>query len=193
MFAVAGSGMGDLRCHSPPSMAGRLLVEVGDDDLTCDPHRAASAATTTTTTTSTTSTPIITMLTKQHSRHHHRDSHRDLLRPTTETDIIWSLPPTTPRPNKAVGMTSPRPPAGSAVVSNDDTLIIGIVGGVVAFIAILVIVICIVRLRLTSNQYRGGPMAAGVPHHHHPGMLQAGQCERGNPVANRSQGKKIIN
>ncbi|XP_034248369.1 LOW QUALITY PROTEIN: protein artichoke-like [Thrips palmi] len=163
---LPGSGMGDLRCHSPPSMEGRLLVEVGDDDLTCDPNRAHQQATTTTTpsstTSSTTNTPIITMLSGKHhpTRYHARPG-----QPTTEPDIIWSLPPTTPRPHqKVVGanMMSPRPPQGAAVVSNDDTLIIGIVGGVVAFIAILVIVICIVRLRLTSNQYRGGPMAAGA-------------------------------
>lgn len=46
-------------------------------------------------------------------------------------------------------------------MSNDDTLIIGIVGGVVAFIAIL---ICIVRLRMSSQPapYRG-PMTMGMP------------------------------
>ncbi|KAE8737964.1 hypothetical protein FOCC_FOCC016568 [Frankliniella occidentalis] len=168
---LPASGMGDLRCHSPPSMADRLLVEVGDDDLTCDPHRAQQQATTSTTTAApapaptTTSTPIITMLSKHHpTRHHARPGLGAGGHPTTEPDIIWSLPPTTPRPHhKAAGATmmSPRPAQGAAVVSNDDTLIIGIVGGVVAFIAILVIVICIVRLRLTSNQYRGGPMAAG--------------------------------
>jgi len=40
-----------------------------------------------------------------------------------------------------------------------DTVIIGIVGGVVAFITIIIIIICIVRLRLADNQYRGGPLA----------------------------------
>eukprot|EP00096_Caligus_rogercresseyi_P002266 TRINITY_DN1434_c0_g1_i2.p1 TRINITY_DN1434_c0_g1~~TRINITY_DN1434_c0_g1_i2.p1 ORF type:complete len:180 (+),score=60.08 TRINITY_DN1434_c0_g1_i2:345-884(+) len=50
-----------------------------------------------------------------------------------------------------------------------DALIIGIVGGVVAFITIIIIIICIVRLRLTDSQYRGGHM--------------------GGPLAIRSQGK----
>ena len=40
-----------------------------------------------------------------------------------------------------------------------DSVIIGIVGGVVAFITIIIIIICIVRLRLADNQYRGGPLA----------------------------------
>jgi hypothetical protein len=40
-----------------------------------------------------------------------------------------------------------------------DSLIIGIVGGVVAFITIIIIIICIIRLRLADNQYRGGPLA----------------------------------
>ncbi|KAJ1527379.1 hypothetical protein ONE63_007363 [Megalurothrips usitatus] len=198
---LPGSGMGDLRCQSPPSMAGRLLVEVGDDDLTCDPNRAHQQTTSTTTSTTaatptTTSTPIITMLTKQH-QHHGTRLHGRPAQATTEPDIIWSLPPTTPRPHhKAAGPAamSPRPPAGAAVVSNDDTLIIGIVGGVVAFIAILVIVICIVRLRLTSNQYRGGPMAAGplpgplaaaaaaAAQHHPRHVMQAQAAEYGPPM-----------
>jgi hypothetical protein len=38
-------------------------------------------------------------------------------------------------------------------MTNDDTLIIGIVGGVVAFIAILIIIICIVRLRMSTPTY----------------------------------------
>jgi len=45
------------------------------------------------------------------------------------------------------------------ISSTDDTLIIGIVGGVVAFIAIIVIAICICRLRW-SNQMTEARMAA---------------------------------
>ncbi|GLG93930.1 Protein artichoke, partial [Gryllus bimaculatus] len=51
------------------------------------------------------------------------------------------------------------PATGASGLNNDDTLIIGIVGGVVAFIAILIIVICIIRLRITNGPYRG-PVAA---------------------------------
>ncbi|VVC87052.1 unnamed protein product [Leptidea sinapis] len=40
-----------------------------------------------------------------------------------------------------------------------DLSMFGIVGGVVAFIAILIVAICIVRLRMTSTSYRGAPLA----------------------------------
>ncbi|KAJ9598942.1 hypothetical protein L9F63_010536, partial [Diploptera punctata] len=68
------------------------------------------------------------------------------------------------------------PTVGSSSLNNDDTLIIGIVGGVVAFIAVLIIVICIVRIRITNNQYRGGPLAApgGLSNGHAPSMVTAG-------------------
>merc|ERR1712228_392514 len=57
-----------------------------------------------------------------------------------------------------------------------DTVIIGIVGGVVAFITIIIIIICIVRLRLTDSQYRGGPLAG-------PLALRAqGKCTCLKPV-----------
>lgn len=52
------------------------------------------------------------------------------------------------------------------ISSTDDTLIIGIVGGVVAFIAIIVIAICICRLRWSSqmNEARMAAMAASSIH-----------------------------
>lgn len=58
------------------------------------------------------------------------------------------------------------------IMSNDDTLIIGIVGGVVAFIAILIIIICIVRLRMTSAEYHNGPVMGLPPMQMGPGSVQ---------------------
>lgn len=63
-----------------------------------------------------------------------------LVTKTTEAEIIWSLPTKTTKKPSAVQS-----------INNDDTLIIAIVGGVVAFIAILIIIICIIRLKMTSN------------------------------------------
>lgn len=134
--ALRRSGLAlGIRCTAPPIHSGKLLVEIADDDLTCDPNRL------TTTTTSPTSPATIIKTSRM----------------TTEPDIIWSLPPspsTSPKlmTNKPPGMTGQQ-------ISNDDTLIISIVGGVVAFIAILTIIICIIRLRWADNQYRGGPLA----------------------------------
>jgi len=56
-------------------------------------------------------------------------------------------------------------PSAAAGLNNMDALIIGIVGGVVAFVAVLIIIICLVRLR-TAAPYRGGPMAGGVAMRH---------------------------
>lgn len=143
---LPGAGMSGIRCVSPEKLKGQLLVEVADDELICDLNR------TPTTTPSTVATSSS--------------------RATTEPDIIWSIAPSREKPsssskpgtgtaNKAV------PAAGSSSLNNDDTLIISIVGGVVAFIAVLIIVICIIRVRITNTQYRGGPLAT-------PGALSAG-------------------
>jgi hypothetical protein len=77
-----------------------------------------------------------------------KPSSRILTRPTTqEPDIIWSVPITQSAKIKTKSPQMKQP------LSNDDTLIIGIVGGVVAFIAILIIIICIVRLRMSGPSY----------------------------------------
>jgi Leucine-rich repeat (LRR) protein len=127
--------MTSIRCFGPDHLAGKLLVEVGDDELTCDPRKV-------TTSTPPTSSAVLTRATRLHK--------------TTEPEIIWSVE-VTDKPKTT------KPVAGQSTLNNDDTLIIGIVGGVVAFIAILIIIICIIRLRMTGNQYRGGPLANGTP------------------------------
>ncbi|XP_014252515.1 chaoptin [Cimex lectularius] len=144
--ALRRSGLGSkIICSSPPHLEGKLLVEIADDELTCDPHRP---------TTSTTEPPST-----------YRTS-RITMR-TTEPDIIWSVaPPTTTHrmPTKTL--------MGATMINNDDTLIISIVGGVVAFIAVLIIIICIVRLRWTDNPYPGnpmGPVPPMMPHCNNPG------------------------
>ncbi|XP_072380256.1 uncharacterized protein [Diabrotica undecimpunctata] len=128
------SHMTTIRCLAPEHLKDKLLVEIGDDELTCDPRKI-------TPTTASTSTSIFTRGTKLHPK-------------MTEPEIIWSMP-TTEKAKPKIAQ------AGQSPITNDDTLIIGIVGGVVAFIAMLVIIICIFRLRMSNNQYRGGPIAAG--------------------------------
>lgn len=55
-------------------------------------------------------------------------------------------------PYSQVTKRAPIVRAGQSVtLANDDTLIIGIVGGVIGFIVILIIIICIVRLRMINN------------------------------------------
>lgn len=132
------SHMNDIKCVTPDDLNGRLLVEVGDDELTCSPRKLTTDATT---------------LRQQQeepetSLPQPKPSSRILVKATThEPDIIWSVPIT-----QSAKIKTKSPPL-KQTLTNDDTLIIGIVGGVVAFIAILIIVICIVRLRMTGPHY----------------------------------------
>ncbi|XP_034828658.1 chaoptin isoform X1 [Maniola hyperantus] len=132
-------GIDEVRCSSPEHLAGFLLIEIGDDELSCDTRRRTTA-TSSSSSISTTAPPRLV----------HRTS--------AEPDIIWSVAPSHERP-KVPGEPKGAPVLGVATSSNDDNLIIGIVGGVVAFIAILIVAICIVRLRMTTTSYRGGPLA----------------------------------
>lgn len=117
-------------------MHGRLLIEVGDDELTCNPKKPTTTA------------AVIEETVSTFPPAPPKPSSRILTRPTTqEPDIIWSVPITQSAKIKT------KLPQVKQPMSNDDTLIIGIVGGVVAFIAILIIVICIVRLRMTGPHY----------------------------------------
>ncbi|KAG5671694.1 hypothetical protein PVAND_001879 [Polypedilum vanderplanki] len=133
------SHMSDIKCVTPDDLHGRLLVEVGDDELTCSPRKVTTDATT---------------LRQQQEEPETiipqpKPSSRILVKATTqEPDIIWSVPQIT----QSAKIKTKSPPI-KQTLTNDDTLIIGIVGGVVAFIAILIIVICIVRLRMTGPHY----------------------------------------
>lgn len=150
--ALRRSGLAfGIRCSSPAYLSGKFLIEIADDNLTCDIHKQTSTASPTTPTPTTSSVTIIKMS-------------KQTQRMTTEPDIIWSLPPMT---TAKAQMTIKPPQAGMTIVNNDDTLIIGIVGGVVAFIALLIIIICIIRLRM-SNRFDpyGGAMSTM------PSMLQ---------------------
>ncbi|XP_045485175.1 chaoptin [Pieris rapae] len=134
-------GIDDVRCYSPDHLAGFLLVEIGDDELSCDTRKRTTASSSSSSSSISTTFP---------PRLVHRTS--------AEPDIIWSVAPSHERP-KVTGEPKGAPVLGVATSTNDDNLIIGIVGGVVAFIAILIVAICIVRLRMTSTSYRGGPLA----------------------------------
>ncbi|XP_014361485.2 protein artichoke [Papilio machaon] len=133
-------GIEDIRCNAPEHLSGFLLVEIGDDELSCDTRKRTTGGTSSSSSATTTTAPRLV----------HRTS--------AEPDIIWSVAPSHERAK------APGEPKGAPVLAsttNDDNLIIGIVGGVVAFIAILIVAICVVRLRMTTTSYRGGPLANG--------------------------------
>ena len=145
--------LAEVRCAAPDPLAGKLLADLPEDELTCE------GRTTTTTTEleflagNVTTTPY----------------------PDIITSSDQAQTPATSKPIRSQPQ-SPIKSAGGNGPYNMDALIIGIVGGVVAFIAIIIIIICIVRLRLTDSQYRGGPLAG-------PLALRAqGKCTCLKPV-----------
>ena len=126
------SDLNKIRCAAPDFLEGQLLASIPETDLTCEGRP----------TTTTTEVVYSTYSTQG----------------TTEFDIIWRPDPTTTKnPNAATPTALPNQKGSQ--LANMDSLIIGIVGGVVAFITIIIIIICIIRLRLADNQYRGGPLA----------------------------------
>ncbi|EDW84335.1 uncharacterized protein Dwil_GK13202 [Drosophila willistoni] len=147
---LPSSGMSELRCQAPPYLANRKLIEVGDDELTCDPRRMTSS----------TSRPTSPLFHKSSASS--QLVTRSSSTTTEEPMIIWSLEPTHP-PTLKIKTKAPLMKAQSPIISNDDTLIIGIVGGVVAFIAILIIIICIIRLRMSNVEYQQNAAMIGIP------------------------------
>ena len=130
-------------------LAGKLLSELPEAELTCEGR----------TTTTTTELEFLT----------------ERVTPSPEPDIITGSDLEL-RTSSSTQSPLPSRPSGKAEPNKMDALIIGIVGGVVAFIAIIIICICIVRLRLTDSQYRGGPLAG-------PLALRAqGKCTCLKPV-----------
>jgi len=127
--------LSQVKCAAPDFLAGRLLATVSESDLTCEGRP------------STTTTEVVYSTVSSKA--------------TTEQDIIWRPETTTTRrPTQSLPSPAAQPNQNKAAqLANMDSLIIGIVGGVVAFITIIIIIICIIRLRLADNQYRGGPLA----------------------------------
>ncbi len=141
-----GQDMGDVRCAGPEQLAGKLLTALPEEELTCDGRR-----TTTTTELEFTAADAATEA---------PDEEEELDIITREDEATKRPVSKKPRPASAApAQTKTAGGAGNGTPYNMDGLIIGIVGGVVAFIAIIMVIICVVRLRLTDSQYRGGPLA----------------------------------
>ncbi|XP_053672304.1 chaoptin [Anopheles nili] len=187
-----------VRCASPPPVAGRLLTEVGDIELVCESRNKPAAQPTQpaqpVSSTGTRPTPTISFY------NYTSEVQMTKSAATTEHDIIWSMPPVSPvssstttrtkgSKSKVAGSSGAMPPLKKMPSANDDTLIIGIVGGVVVFIFLLIICICICRLKMNNDSYqhhqhhhhhRGGPpMPMGMP-----GTLQVNYTgKKGQPAA----------
>ncbi|XP_050095009.1 protein artichoke [Anopheles aquasalis] len=180
---ILAAKVSDVRCASPASLSGKLLTEVGDIELVCDNRQKGGASSTSAgTTTAATTTGLRTTPTISFYNY---TSEVQMTKSTTEHDIIWSMSPASTTTGRTKGSKSKIasaavPPLKKIPGANDDTLIIGIVGGVVVFIFLLIICICICRLKMNNDSYhhhqqhRGGPpMAMGIgPGGHPAGTLQ---------------------
>lgn len=75
--------------------------------------------------------------------------------------------------------------AGTSTINNisniDDTLIIGIVGSVVAFIVIIIIIICICRLRWGNQMQEAGNTAMASSSIHEASMIRSVYSGKINP------------
>lgn len=140
-----------VRCKTPEHLFNRYLVDLTEELLSCDRKVSTKFQATETTT---------------------------VTRPTvsSEPEIIWTVAPTVnDNANKHYNEIGGTPIIGS---STDDTLIIGIVGGVVAFIAIVIIIICICRLKWSNqvNEQRMATMASSI---HDASVLRPGSVYSG--------------
>nr|XP_050859212.1 protein artichoke isoform X1 [Vespula vulgaris] len=140
-------------CATPDYVSGMLLNNLTEEYLTCD-RTTLSRYQTTEMTPSSRST-------------------------TAEPEIIWTVQPTTQNNrNKNYNGDHTSSVSVGNVSSTDDTLIIGIVGGVVAFIAIIVIVICICRLKW-STQMNEARMTAVASSIHEASMIRPASAYSG--------------
>ncbi|XP_032681328.1 protein artichoke [Odontomachus brunneus] len=140
-------------CSSPDYLADMTLSNLTEEYLSCE-RATPTKPQTTETTPSTRST-------------------------TSEPEIIWTVAPTVQNSrNKHYNNDHTGTSTMGNMSSTDDTLIIGIVGGVVAFIAIIVIVICICRLRW-SSQMNEARMAAVASSIHEASMIRPASAYSG--------------
>ncbi|RWS27011.1 chaoptin-like protein [Leptotrombidium deliense] len=117
----------NLTCLSPSHLYGHKLMDIELNELTCGEHTTKSTTVTSTPTTSTRRTSVA----------------KDLF---SKPDIILmasTRKPLTRGLNRNVDRRT--------TLTKVDTMIIGIVAGVIAFVCILILIICVVRLRSDST------------------------------------------
>lgn len=177
--------LSDVRCSSPSSLAGFRLIEIAEEDLVCEGLGRGEVVVPTPETENAPKDVIDVVVAARPGR----PFFTPIFTPTyttpptpgnateAEPDIIWEPEEPSPTPdlrgrNSIVSKDRRYPEQKSGNVRSEgstgqqafhhmDAVIIGIVGGVVAFVALLIIIICLVRLR-SAAPYRGGPMAGAL-------------------------------
>ncbi|GIX86554.1 chaoptin [Caerostris extrusa] len=133
------SMLSTLMCSTPSRLQNRKIKDLGSDDLICD-ESSSFRNTETTTDISTITTTVVKETTSNR-----------------EHPFIIFEQPVTKKPSIPLSYV----PASDtrSTLTKVDTMIIGIVAGVVAFVCILIIIICIIRLRRAHPLYTAGPLA----------------------------------
>ncbi|XP_058810669.1 protein artichoke [Phymastichus coffea] len=149
---AASASDNSIECTAPESLKNQSLNDLLEDQLSCEPEKTTVFQT------------------------EHTEATTNARRPSTsmEPEIIWTVASATQssrHPQSNNGDNFMNVSIGS-INGTDDTLIIGIVGGVVAFIAIVVIIICICRLRWSNQMNEAQMHATMAPSIHEASMLR---------------------
>ncbi|XP_054720737.1 protein artichoke-like [Uloborus diversus] len=130
----------DVTCHEPATLKGKRIKDIKLSMLVCD---------------SSTSTKVSATM-EEMSTFQMPAMEREI---TTQRDLPFIIfePPVTKKPS--VPLSSIPATSNRSTLTKVDTMIIGIVAGVVAFVCILIIIICIIRLRRAHPLYTAGPLA----------------------------------
>ncbi|KOX72194.1 Chaoptin [Melipona quadrifasciata] len=143
-------------CSAPSNLAGSILINLAEHRLSCDITSGGSVDEfdDDTTASNHASSLLSSSSFSSDSPSSHSYSSSTVRSTFSEPEIIWTVAPPVLSANRNKHYNSDHAtssPTGSSA-GTDDTLIIGIVGGVVAFIALIVIVICVCRFRWSSNR-----------------------------------------
>ncbi|XP_011500734.1 PREDICTED: chaoptin [Ceratosolen solmsi marchali] len=148
-----------ITCITPESLKGYSLLNLTEKRLSCIPEQSTTLLQLENTETITTTK-----------------------RPTSsKPEVIWTIAPTTQDSRNTKYSVGDSPMNVSSGITNntDDTLIISIVGGIVAFIAIVMIIICICRLRWSNQMNQSRMQAAMSSSIHEASMLRPSSAYSG--------------
>ena len=184
--------LADVRCSGPSALISIRLIDMAEEDLSCDGLGRGEVVVPSSETENTLKDTIDVVVAARPSRPIFTPTYSSPLPSTInnitegEPEIIWysenedsyTSNDANMRNNiiskdrrypelKYGGNARAESAAGSGNpgLHHMDAVIIGIVGGVVAFVALLIIIICLVRLR-SAAPYRGGPMAGALAIRH---------------------------
>lgn len=201
IIASLSSELADVRCSGPPTLIGTRLIDMTEEDLSCDglgrgevvvPSSesenslkdtidvvvAARPSRPVFTPTFSPAGPILANTSEGEPEIIWYNENEDSQQQQSEANLRNNMNTNTnnnnvkdrryPESKYAAGLPrgeSVNGQPGGPGLHHMDAVIIGIVGGVVAFVALLIIIICLVRLR-SAAPYRGGPMAGALALRH---------------------------